>query len=100
MANCSFFTIKDTIGHREAQSNDRDKPSIMTGTNEFINVNMNNAWDNIDIRSDKITQKILYPVESTNVPKIGDVITVARKNILKFQNRYLYSILSWIKFKK
>jgi hypothetical protein len=43
VANCSFFTIKDTIGQRDAHSSDNDRPNIITGTKEFMNVNMNRA---------------------------------------------------------
>ena len=77
----------ETIGQRATAIRDNEEPSKRTGTNEFINVNINRACDAIAIMREIITQKTLRPVRSTRAPNMGDVITVTKKNKLFFTER-------------
>lgn len=74
--------MKETKGHREAYESDNEEPNMKTGTNVFINVNMNIICELNAKITETITQTRLYPVASTNRPNKGDVITVIKKNKL------------------
>ena len=71
------------MGQSATAINDRDMPNSSTGKNELINVNINKQWAVIPAIKAPITQNVLYPVKSTIIPNIGEVMTVMKKNRLK-----------------
>jgi hypothetical protein len=57
--------------------------SVITGTNEFMNVNNIRKCDRMAIIAEITTHSVLQPVLSTRYPNIGENIVVTKKNRLK-----------------
>ena len=76
-------TSSDTIGHSAVAKIANETANIITGMNEFRNVNNMRTWEMIARTQELITHMVLWPVRSTNIPKTGDMTVVTKKNKLK-----------------